>query len=276
MRNLFLSLLLLGGVLTVSAQTSSIEVSYKAKSPSLKYGKEGVVIENQYNLLASPNMSKFYSPKTETLDSLESSPEGKKMLNQMALAAYSTGKTASMPMRDGTIYVTKDFDKNELSHYDLVATERYSYNEPIEQISWEVTDSVKSILGYECVKAVGDYHGRRWVVWFAPEIPLQNGPWKLQGLPGLILNATTADGLYSFEATGIEQRAKEMNKIYYSDKYEKMDRKNYLKKKRGFTDNPISVATAQLAARGIKIGMENVPVSEMKSNGIDFYETDYR
>ena len=62
-------------------------------------------------------------------------------------------------------------------------------------MTWETGDSTKNILGYECIQAQTDYHGRHWTVWFTPEIPVHDGPWKFRGLPGLILEATTGDGI---------------------------------------------------------------------------------
>ncbi len=67
--------------LTAVAQNHAvIEVSYRSTSPSLR--KEGVVITNQYILQISDKGSKFYSPRTEALDSLESTPEGKKHISR--------------------------------------------------------------------------------------------------------------------------------------------------------------------------------------------------
>ena len=57
----------------------------------------------------------------------------------------------------------------------------------------------------ECVEATANYRGRTWTAWFAPEIPVQDGPWKLCGLPGLILEAHDANSDYIFEATGLLQ-----------------------------------------------------------------------
>lgn len=54
----------------------------------------------------------------------------------------------------------------------------------------EIADSTKNILGYDCVMATAHYHGRDWTAWFTPDIPLPEGPWKLTGLPGLILEAS--------------------------------------------------------------------------------------
>lgn len=63
-------------------------------------------------------------------------------------------------------------------HADIMAT--YEFRSP---------DSTADVLGYECVMAESDYHGRRWRAWFSPDLPLPFGPWKLHGLPGLILKA---------------------------------------------------------------------------------------
>ena len=56
------------------AQTADIEVSYTSISPNFKNGKADV--KNQYILLANNAESKFFSPKTEYIDSLNSTPEG--------------------------------------------------------------------------------------------------------------------------------------------------------------------------------------------------------
>ena len=67
------------------------------------------------------------------------------------------------------------------------------------------SDESKEVIGYQCFRAVTDYRGRKWTAWFAPEIPIQEGPWKLCGLPGLILEAYDNNGEYHFEADGLTQ-----------------------------------------------------------------------
>ena len=57
-----------------------------------------------------------------------------------------------------------------------------------------------TVLGHVCSKAVTTYGGRTWTASYAADIPMVYGPWKLTGLPGLILKAESADGIHSFVA----------------------------------------------------------------------------
>lgn len=62
----------------------------------------------------------------------------------------------------------------------------------------EIFSEYKSIFDYKCQKAIINYGERIFEVWFTEEIPLSDGPWKLKGLPGLILSAKTIDGFHQF------------------------------------------------------------------------------
>lgn len=93
----------------------------------------------------------------------------------------------------------------------------YIYREPFESLDWQVTAHADSILGYACHKATAVFRGRTWEAWFAPELPYSFGPWKLGGLPGLILKAADKDGRFVWTAIGLEKARQRM--IYdYADK----------------------------------------------------------
>ena len=204
MKHIF-SLIFFAFAITAHAQQQAeIEVSYTEYQPNMRTGqKDGT--SHQYILLARGDYSKFFSPRTEYLDSLNSTPEGKSKYQEIARSAYLGGKIEDAPRADGSYYVVRSATDNKLYYYDKVGTERFCYEEDIPQLNWAVSDSTKTILGYECFLASVDYHGRKWFVWFSPEIPVFAGPWKLQGVPGLIFEATTEDGLYRFVADGIQQ-----------------------------------------------------------------------
>jgi hypothetical protein len=145
-------------------------------------------------------------------------------------------------------------------------------------MEWQVCDSTKTVLGYECVKATVDYHGRKWTVWFAPEIPVQDGPWKFGALPGLILEAAAVGAQYSFIATGIQQSQKPIGEVPLSEDYEKVKRIDYLKSKRAFMDNPLGKINAQYGSTGVTISASDGADLEqlfVPASVADFLETDY-
>lgn len=259
-------------IAAATAQTAEIKVSYTALSPNFRNGD--VDIKNHYVLIANSTYSKFFSPVTEYIDSLNSTPEGMAKWNEMTRAAASRGDFDDMPRKDGSYYIVKSADENNLRYYDSAGIEKYYYDEQPEELSWEISDTTKNLLGYECVEATADYHGRKWNLWFTPDIPVANGPWKFGGLPGLILEASTEDGKYSFTATGIQQTTESIGPVYLADSYEKTDRKSFLKAKRAFLDNPLGSINALMGGE-IEISGEAAEPIYASRDIVDLIETDY-
>ena len=107
----------------------------------------------------------------------------------------------------------------------------YKITEPIPVQDWNiVTDSTRQILGYHCCMATTTFRGRKWTVYFTDEIPLPLGPWKLGGLPGLILSAEVNEFI-TIEAVGIKTKSLSPVTFYnfLNKKYEDIQREAYLK-----------------------------------------------
>lgn len=97
-------------------------------------------------------------------------------------------------------------------------------------IKWSIKVEKKMILGYECTKAEGNFRGRDYIVWFTENIPVKIGPWKLDGLPGLILEAQDTKGTFKYEAiTYIKNSGFQVPDIVYEfmEKFDKSKIKNY-------------------------------------------------
>lgn len=259
--------------ITAIAQTKAdIEVSYTMIAPNMMSGKLGDS-SHQYVLLANSKESKFYSPRTEQIDSLNSTPEGEVKFKEMQRAAALGGNYDDIPRRDGSMYVVKSTESGIMKVYDTAGMEQYIVEEPLENIEWTlVEDSVKNVLGYDCIMATAAYHGRKWTAWFTPEIPVQAGPWKLAGLPGLILEADADNGVYSFFATGIQNTDRPIIPVYLADRYEKISRKDFLKAKRSFLDNPLGQINAKYGASGVVVSGD---VKFADASKVDLIETDY-
>ncbi|MEZ4793824.1 MAG: GLPGLI family protein, partial [Gelidibacter sp.] len=65
--------------------------------------------------------------------------------------------------------------------------------EKTPKIAWKLDKETKKIGNFTAHKATGFFRGRTYTAWYTQEIPLPYGPWKLQGLPGLILEAYDTD-----------------------------------------------------------------------------------
>ncbi|MGB3606901.1 MAG: GLPGLI family protein [Psychroserpens sp.] len=80
-----------------------------------------------------------------------------------------------------------DRNSGNLFTYERMFKKNNLLIETIPSINWQIKEEFKDIGQFKCQQAVGYFRGRTYTVWFANEIPVPYGPWKLQGLPGLIL-----------------------------------------------------------------------------------------
>ena len=233
---------------------AQIKVQYSSTAPS-RSPKPGKPVE--MTLLTGKDGSMYFNPMSLYVDSLCSTADGKAKLREIQMKAWvTTNPDGSMsidmtkgnaPKKSVYTYAIKDPAKSTVTLYGKWGSDNGYYTEPYEQQQWEVVaDSTATVLGYECVMARMAYHGREWKAWFAPEIPVQDGPWKFCGLPGLILKAETADGLFSFVADALQTVDEPMPPMYSERDYSKTDRREALKSEDYLRNNEESVLKAQL------------------------------
>ncbi len=94
----------------------------------------------------------------------------------------------------------------------------YTIEQPFPSIDWELSQEQREIAGYTCQKAIGTFKGRTYEAWFTTELPFEFGPWKLHGLPGLILEATDSKGEVSWRFTDLELLDEQSKDIINSPK----------------------------------------------------------
>ncbi len=78
----------------------------------------------------------------------------------------------------------------------LVKEDRFDWN-------WKLHNKTKLIGNFNCQKATITFRGRNYTAWFTNEIPVPFGPWKFQGLSGLILEVYDNDNVFHLIATNI-------------------------------------------------------------------------
>lgn len=115
----------------------------------------------------------------------------------------TSGYAAGDPRSGDGVTVYSGFpESGRLTVREALLPNFYVYEETLA-LSWEMMDGTEHVLGYKCEKAKARYGGRTWTVYYAPEIPAAAGPWKLTGLPGLILKAESADSVHRFVAQAV-------------------------------------------------------------------------
>lgn len=155
----------------------------------------------------------------------------------------------------------------------------YLYDEIYDEINWKLLPETKSFDKIRCQKATAKYKGRTWNVWFAQDIPFETGPWKLHGLPGLIIEATDSTNQVQFLFSGFESiktnnHQQEYNSIGLPKNSIKVSATEIYKLKAAMYSNPKGFFNVQLqATRGILDSKDVEGLSFKKvNNPIDLTE----
>lgn len=130
-------------------------------------------------------------------------------------------------------FLFRNINAGETMVYRKIAGDAYSYTEQTAHPVWKLKSETKKILGYTCQLATCNYRGRIWNVWFTPDIPVKEGPWKLFGLPGLVLEASDAKNQYTYKAIGLYTKNLQPIgiRLYIRNKpYKLKSRQEYLQK----------------------------------------------
>ena len=184
-------------------------------------------------------VSKCYSYYTFQCDSLRRTPDGAKVWSELfRRATEKDGIYGDFPHVRMSTYVYKNYPTGQMTITDRISLQDYCYVDSLHTQIWTMGDSTREVLGYTCQQATADFRGRRWTAWFAMDIPVSDGPWKLGGLPGLILEAYDEGKQHVFTAVGLEQVKDELiifNRPFGGNhRFEQTNRLDFLRMERRF------------------------------------------
>ena len=175
------------------------------------------ITEESMVLKVGNRSSSFYSYTRFVTDSLLG-----EQIKKTGRAMIRRESSENMGHITYTIY--KNYPAGKVTTLDKIVMNRFRCEEDNEVPVWELLPDTMTIISYSCQKAVCNFKGRDYEVWFTPEIPRSEGPWKLHGLPGLILKAADSQGHYTFECTGLTNKDEQL--LYGADGHESISRKN--------------------------------------------------
>ena len=113
-------------------------------------------------------------------------------------------------------YLKIDNNKKEILFFNSISSHIFLIKDNYNDLKWNITNETQTIAGYECIKATTNYRGREWIAWFTPQIPLPFGPWKLHGLPGLILETYDITKRFTLKAVKIENMKSDIFNIDFN------------------------------------------------------------
>lgn len=95
-------------------------------------------------------------------------------------------------------------------------------------MSWELRDGRKAFGGLEAHEAYCEFRGREYQAWYVPSIPSTAGPWKFNGLPGLIVEVKDSDNKVMFLFHSIEQVKEELPEVKFPPNAPTVSMREYL------------------------------------------------
>ena len=165
--------------------------------------------------------------------------------------------------------ILTDVERSEVVAVEPIYPYRYETHEPMAKIDWTLTDDTLTISGLLCHRATGKLYGKQWTVWYTEEMPSPAGPWKLRGLPGLIVKAEDSEGIHCFELYGTKNEVRGIGTLDHPE-LQKLSRKKLMEFKKKTLGN----------ARYPKeptyyVAEEPDDFGEMRVNGVVYYSANH-
>lgn len=113
-------------------------------------------------------------------------------------------------------------------------------------INWNITGDTKNIGTFKVLEATTTFRGRNYTAWFAPEIPISDGPWKFHGLPGLILEVTDEELGVQFLFSSIKTPYELKNEIKKPSDGKLISLSEYVEYQNSFSEEFIKLVKAKL------------------------------
>lgn len=252
-KHLYILIILLSATMSLCAQDSlrsTMEVRYRATC--IKDTVSGKVLADTFRLRFNEKRSFFFEEQTFYRDSLRcydiaawSSLMGK-MLNS----------NSSSDRAGNGYYVITDYSSKEYVYQDRVSSCTYRYTDSLASFNWRILQEYKVVASYNCQKAIGEYMGRKYIAWFTNEIPYRCGPWKFQGLSGLIMEVSDSRNQYSFHFLGIYPK-KEMMQLF-PKKHFNTTKEKFLKELNAYLKDPIAYNMSDNSPVKVDLGSNEV------------------
>ena len=144
--------------------------------------------------------------------------------------------------------IQKDIPNQNILFKIRIGRDSYSYTEKPD-FSWKILPETATIGEYKTQKAETQYGGRTWYAWFTPEIPVQDGPYKFSGLPGLIVKVQDQNADFSFDLMQTKKISRLQEPSFRGQTIE-VKKSKFLTLQKDFQKDPSSFFNSQRSGGG--------------------------
>ena len=227
MKKLLLLFVLLGTL--TFAQNKRFIYEYKLIPDSTDVSD--VKTEMMY-LDTSKDGSKYYSYTVFNSDSIM-----KADLERQLKATGSINITPPMKKPVVRYSVTKTYPDYKTYIHRRLSMDAYKVSDD-RKIKWKISSEKEKIGEWYAQKAEADFAGRHWTAWFSTEIPIQDGPYKFSGLPGLIVKIEDKTGSHKMELKGIRNITGDLDINVFEAKEVAINSKQFQKVLKEYENDP--------------------------------------
>lgn len=215
------------------------QLSYQPDSTNVESRKSESML-----LYIGDNISKFSSAGTAIGDSLMNT------INRNNKSSAEFARIRSLiPHTDIEHVIYKGIPKNKITVTQNIATDELKYTLNKNLFNWKIHPETKQVAGYKAQKATTEFAGRNYTAWFTSEIPIPDGPYKFNGLPGLIVKIADNKDHYVFELIQFINLKTPIPFKFDENDYIHTKQAKFLELKKQYKLDPISA----LERAGIKI-----------------------
>lgn len=195
-------------------------------------------------LFFGDSLSKFQSKNSYRFDTII-----QKMKTVDEFIAMTQDQANAPPMTGILYKIYKNLPKSKITITAHTLDGTFKFTEPLDLMQWQLTAEADTLCGYRVQKATTNFGGRKWIAWFTPELPYNDGPYKFCGLPGLILKVHDSRNHYVFELKSIERLAEPLAI--------KMEEKDYIESTKMQYFKALDAMYADIISRAKEAGLSS-------------------
>ena len=163
-------------------------IHYNTDVPQTRTGTLQIDIENKHSIF---HISKDQTEETATED----------------IQVTETGMVYTYSYKDIESFIGLKLNENRIYAKESHHGEIYYIDDKVPKIEWNIQYTDRKKTGsLTCKKATTHFRGRSYIAWYTEDIPLNYGPYKFHGLPGLITRIEDDTSRYVWTLTSYKKK----------------------------------------------------------------------